>query len=55
MNEPVINRADISEQNCEILHKLFEEHYSQENTPSSYLATLPHELHLDFYEKIEMQ
>ena len=55
MNEPVINRADISEQNCEILHKLFEEHYSQENTPSSYLASLPRELHLDFYEKIEMQ
>ena len=55
MNEPIINSADISEQNCEILHKVFEEHYSQENTPPSYFTTLPTELYVDFYEKIEMQ
>ena len=55
MNDAISNSADISIEDCTQLFNAFEEHYSQENTPASYLNSLSQYLQLEFYNKIEQQ
>lgn len=55
MNNSISNPADISIEDCHKLYDAFEEHNSQENTPSTYFNSLPYNLQLEFYDKIELQ
>ena len=55
MNDAIANSADISNEDCTKLFNAFEVHYSQDNTPASYLNSLSQNLQLEFYNKIEQQ
>ncbi len=55
MDDAIANSADISSEDCTKLFNAFEVHYSQENTPASYLNSLSQDLQLEFYNKIEQQ
>lgn len=55
MNNSISNPADISIEDCHKLFSSFEEHNSQENTPTTYFNSLPHDLQLEFFDKIELQ
>ena len=53
MNDAIANSADISNEDCTKLFNAFEVHYSQENTPASYLNSLSQDLQLEFYNKLQ--